>query len=106
MKRIVHPKPDLRQEVADNSQNLDTTVFDVEALLEKGGLILQREITNLMMESSGKKLSSASSRDLVAYLRLLSDLQKDQKQKLEQLTDEELVSLTSQAEPSTTDPQK
>lgn len=102
MKRIVRHMLD-DQKVADINQEV---VFDVEALLDKGGEILRREIQNLMIESSGKKLSSASSRDLVAYLRLLSELQQDQKAKLENLTDEELVSLVSPEVPSKVVPQK
>lgn len=89
MKRIIRQLPN-DQKVADISQE---SAFDVEALMDKGGEILRREIQNLMIESTGKKLSSASSRDLVAYLRLLSELQKDQKETLTKLTDEELINL-------------
>lgn len=69
--------------------------FDVEELLSKGGEILRREISNLMVESTSKKLSPASARDLVAYVKLLSELKEVEKAELSNLTDEELQALTS-----------
>ncbi len=68
--------------------------FDVTELLDKGGEILRREIVNLMVESSGKKLSPTSARDLVAYVRLLSELKNEQIKVLAEMTDEELTSLS------------
>lgn len=68
--------------------------FDVERLLDQGGEILRREIKNLMMESSGKKLSPTSARDLVAYIRLLSELRAQEVDTVEGLTDEELKELS------------
>ena len=70
--------------------------FDVEVLLTKGGEILNREIRSLMQESSGGKLSAASARDLVSYLKLLSELRDTQAKELGNLTDEELAALTQQ----------
>lgn len=64
--------------------------FDVTALLDKGGLILSREIKNLLMASASGKLLPAHSRDLVAYIRLLSELKEKQEQDASAMTDEEL----------------
>lgn len=62
-------------------------------MLAKGAEILRREISNLMIESSGKKLSSASAKDLVNYLKLLSEIKLEQEKFLGSLTDEELEKL-------------
>ncbi len=64
--------------------------FDINALLAKGGEILKREIRNLMRESANGKLSSGSSRDLVSYLKLLSELKIDEEGAAQNLSDEEL----------------
>ena len=68
--------------------------LDITDLLEKGGEILRREITNLMVESSGKKLSPNSAKDLVSYLKLLTELATEQKKALSEMTDEDLKTLT------------
>ena len=65
--------------------------FDVTALLDKGGLILSREIKNLLMASASGKLLPAHSRDLVAYIRLLSELKEKQEADASEMTDEELL---------------
>jgi hypothetical protein len=64
--------------------------FDLVELLDKGGEILRREISNLMIESSSKKLSPNSAKDLVAYLKLLHELKEEQQKTLANLSDEEL----------------
>lgn len=69
------------------------TDLDVLDLLAKSKEILRREISNLMIESSSKKLSPNSSRDLVSYLRLLNELKADDEAKLSEMTDEELLEL-------------
>lgn len=70
--------------------------FDIEELLAKGGEILRREITNLLIESSTKKLSPASARDAVSYVKLLSELKAAQDKELNNLTEEELLELTKE----------
>lgn len=65
-------------------------VFDIDALLAKAGEIVRREIMNLMSESSGKKLSPASARDLVAYVKLLSEIKMERDKALSDMSDEEL----------------
>ncbi len=66
---------------------------DVELLLAKCTLVLSREIANLLLASASGKLDKGSSGDLVAYLKLLHELKKDQESKLASLTDEELERL-------------
>lgn len=66
------------------------TGFDIVDLLQKGEEILRREISNLMIESTSKKLSPNSSKDLVAYLKLLNELKIEQQRALSELTDDEL----------------
>lgn len=80
--------------------NLASSDLDVEALLQQGGEILKREIRNLMIESTGAKLSPASARDLVAYVKLLSELRTEQKDAASELTDEELTALSDSASPT------
>lgn len=70
--------------------------FDVDALLDKSGQILAREIRNIMIESSRGKLGPASARDLVAYLKLLNELKMEQAASLSKMTDEELSRLASE----------
>ncbi len=91
MKRYVRPNTPLPE-----SPSLALPVtgeFDISDLLDKGGEILRREITNLMVESSGKKLSPNSAKDLVAYLKLLSELKIEQQKALAEMSDEELEKL-------------
>ncbi len=71
--------------------------LDVELLLTKTGELLKREISNLMSESSRGKLSPASARDLTAYIRLLSELKEQQKEEINNMTDEELEALAKKA---------
>lgn len=66
-------------------------MFDVDSLLDKAGAILAREVRNLAMLSARGKLEPADARDLVAYIRLLSEIQKKQEEEAANLTDEELV---------------
>ncbi len=74
--------------------NLSSSDLDVELLLQQGGEILKREIKNLMIASTGKKLSPTDARDLVSYIRLLSELRSEQTAKVAELTDEELKALS------------
>ena len=70
--------------------------FDVNALLSKGGEILKREIRNLLRESANGKLSSGSARDLVNYLRLLSELKIEEEAAANELSEEELKKLVKE----------
>lgn len=67
--------------------------LDVQHLLDKAAIVLQREIQNLLIESSGGKLQPASAKSLVDYLKLLHSLKADQAEALEGMTDEELKGL-------------
>jgi len=67
--------------------------LDIQQLLDKAGIVLQREIQNLLIESSGGKLQPASAKSLVDYLKLLHSLKADQAEALEGMTDEELKNL-------------
>jgi hypothetical protein len=71
-----------------------STAQDVAVLLEQGSLVLSREIHNLLLESAKGKLNGGSARDLVSYLKLLHELQKEQEAKLANLTDDELEKLS------------
>lgn len=71
----------------------EPVAFDIEELLSKGGEILRREILNLLMESSRGKLSAPSSRDLVAYIKLLSELKADALAAFVDMSDEQLRQL-------------
>lgn len=68
-------------------------VSSVDELTAKTLEILRREITNLMIESSGGKLSPPSSKALVDYVKLLDDLKVKEKELLEEASDEFLKKL-------------
>lgn len=92
MKHIAKPNPSasaVEQQLAPS----EVTEFDVDVLLAKSGVILQREISNLLRASAAGKLDRGQSQDLVAYVRLLSDIAKEQKEYLASLTDEQIASL-------------
>lgn len=80
--------------LAPEAESAELEPLDVDHLLERGGEILRREIANLMAESSSKKLSPTSARDLVAYVKLLSELRIEQKKELANMSTEELEQLT------------
>lgn len=69
--------------------------LDVVALLDKAGLILKREVHNLTMASAAGKLLPAHARDLVAYVKLLSELRDKQEADAAAMTDDELQKLAS-----------
>lgn len=70
--------------------------FDVVEQLDKARLILQREIRNLAVTSSRGKLSPTEARDLVAYIKLLSELETAEKEALSSMKDEDLKKLASE----------
>lgn len=67
--------------------------FDVVAELEKVQLVLQREVRNLLTASAAGKLSPPHARDLVAYVKLLSELKAEQEAELASQKDEDLLQL-------------
>lgn len=64
--------------------------FTLESLLEKCVEALRRDVSYLFAKSSQGRLSPTDSRDLVAYIKLLSELKDVQVEELGQLTDEQL----------------
>ena len=66
----------------------DTT--DVDSLLSKAYHIIQREIHNLMVESTGGKLHKDSAQALINYTKLLAQIKIDQDAVLDSLTTDEL----------------
>jgi len=100
-RRIVDPnkKAFIDQVVQDNEPpappiKLDDT-SDFSMMLLKTVEILRRDITHLMMESSQGKLSKSSATDLVNYVKLLSDLYKQEKEILSNLSTEEIKALVT-----------
>lgn len=67
--------------------------FDVDELLAKAGVILQREIRNLMIASTGRKLDAGESRDLIAYVKLLAETKAQLEDATKNMTDAELKKL-------------
>lgn len=101
MKRYVTNPPATPREAATSTAP-EAGTFDVDDLLAKSGEILRREVLNLMSKSSGGKLNPTDARDLVSYIKLLTELKQAQDATLTDLTDEELEALktsgsTSQA---------
>ncbi|NDC24836.1 MAG: hypothetical protein EBZ49_12030 [Proteobacteria bacterium] len=72
---------------------------DLSKLLKKASDAVKRDINHIYLEVSSRKLSDKSARDLVAYVKLLSDLAKAQKESKEALAavpDDELKQLAKE----------
>lgn len=69
---------------------VDTTLDELRA---KTMEILRREVTNLMMESAKGKLTPGSSKSLVDYVKLMSELKDIEESELAALKDEHLKKL-------------
>lgn len=72
---------------------------DLNKLLKKASDAVKRDINHIYLEVSTRKLSDKSARDLVAYVKLLSDLakaQKDAKEELAAVPDEDLKKLAKE----------
>lgn len=78
---------------ADCSSDGSIIVTSIDELTTKTIEILRREILNLMGESTRGKLEPSSSKALVDYIKLLSDLKDKEKDLLAQLPDEYLEKL-------------
>lgn len=76
----------------------DLNIHDVELedLTRKTREILRREVTNLMVESTGKKLSPTSSQSLVSYIKLLGELKDKEDEELRRLGNDHLKKLSGQ----------
>lgn len=75
------------------------TDFDIDALLAKSALVLQREVHNIMLAGAKGKLDAAASRDLVSYIKLLTELKAEKQKELANMTQEQLEALTASAAP-------
>lgn len=93
MRRIAKPMTVFPVAQEEQHSELGLPELDIEALLSKSAEILRREITNLMTASARGKLEAADSRDLVAYIKLLSELKTEKQKELASLTDEQLEKL-------------
>lgn len=72
---------------------------DLNKLLKKASDAVKKDINHIYTEVSTRKLSDKSARDLVAYVKLLNDLSKAQKESKEELAsvpDEELKKLAKE----------
>jgi hypothetical protein len=72
---------------------------DLSKLLKKASDAVKRDLNHIYTEVSTRKLSATSSRDLVAYVKLLSEIsktQKEQKEELASASDEELKKLAKE----------
>lgn len=70
--------------------------MDPKELLEKAREAMRRDINHIFVEVAGRKLAPASARDLVAYVKLLSEVVEEESEDtkdLEKLPDSELKEL-------------
>lgn len=88
MRRIVRETP-----VEQPDFSLAQT--DLEELSAKAQEILRREIRNLMIESTERKLSPTSSNSLVQYIKLLGELKEKEDETLRNLGDDHLAKLAA-----------
>jgi hypothetical protein len=65
--------------------------ISIEGMLEKGLEALRREMSNLLSMSAQGKLAKEDGHHLVAYVKLLTDLQKKKAEDLSEMTDEDLA---------------
>lgn len=96
MKRFTSKPSAYRETVAQTpvlSSN-DLGVFDVDALLDKAVLVLQREIQQLVIRSASGKLEPEHARDLISYVQLLNKLREDMRKSVAQMDDEQLQNLS------------
>lgn len=82
------------QEAIDKPLDSEDEV-DLVQVLEQGKEVLRREIKNLSRLSLEGKLKPAHSESLGSYVRLLSNLVKEEKDRLKKLTKEELDKLAN-----------
>lgn len=73
-----------------DSSEISLPAFDADTLLAKAGIILQREIGNLMRASLAGKLDRSESQDLVAYVKLLTEIKSEMQDALANMSDAEL----------------
>lgn len=66
---------------------------DLDELITKAQEILRREITNLMIASTGKLLSRDNAMSLTSYIKLLNELKEAETKALKALGDEHLERL-------------
>lgn len=59
---------------------------EIEQLLGKALEFVRRDLGQIGIEGTVKKLKPSTSRDLVAYVKLLSEVQKEQERATDQLT--------------------
>lgn len=98
MKRYIDPKANkpTQPEAATDEPAQAFSSFDVLSQLDKCYEVLNREIRNLMSESTRGKLSQNSARDLVNYLKLLSELKNEIETDLKDRSNEELEAISKQ----------
>lgn len=70
---------------------------DLVEVLEQGKEVLRREIKSLARLSLEGKLKPAHSESLGSYVRLLSNLVKEEKDRLKKMTKEELEAIINEA---------
>lgn len=80
-----------KQATIEPDFSLASTTLD--ELNDRALEILRREVTNLMIESTGKKLSPTSSAALVQYVKLLQELKETEDKTLKALGNEHLEKL-------------
>lgn len=72
---------------------------DLDQMIAKASIALHRDINSIVVEGASKKLSKASAGDLVAYVKLLTELTKLSKGKekeLAKVSEEDLRSLAKE----------
>ncbi len=71
----------------------DLPSFDVDVLLGKCGIIMQREVRALMAASARGKLDRSDATDLINYIKLLADTKVQLEDAVKNLSDAELKAI-------------
>lgn len=89
-KKAQEMEAEAKKASASAEQALKTSGVDLKHELDRTRTVLQREISQLMMESAGGLLCKDSSAALVSYIKLLKDLIKDENALIDNMSDDEL----------------
>lgn len=98
MRHKLSPRTDIMQATA--LENILVSEISIGALLDRGLLVMQREMINLNKLSLGGKLTGSDSKDLREIVKVLFELKDREDQLLRNKTDEELKAMVDNVGPN------
>lgn len=98
MRHKLSPRTDIMQATA--LENILVSEISIGALLDRGLLVMQREMINLNKLSLEGKLTGSDSKDLREIVKVLFELKDREDQLLRNKTDEELRAMVDNVGPN------